>query len=304
MVFFKKVEVRDQKQRFGGSQRGLFALERIEKGEKIWYCECGDKDGSYTRDQLCEIIKKYPKLDYFIRSFSYMIDDDLYALPYTYMDEKNNDECALFNHSCNPTCGFADDACGDNVVALCDIEPGEELTYHYGILETESSLIQGLICKCNTQNCCGKLTFDYYRDPVFVAKYFDYMTPYLKKKSIEIQQKWYSTNCYVKRFLPDEKYTKSCSYLSKSLSSSEDSADDCSLDLEDWRKGLCSLNLIRQDELVATFASEEQIYEASHYLKNNSNNPNCYILGKNVYARYNIEPEVELTVDFDMRSKF
>lgn len=67
MVFFKKVEVRCQKDRYGGTQRGLFALEKIEKGEKVWFCECGEKDGSFTRQQLLDIIEKHPRLDYFIR---------------------------------------------------------------------------------------------------------------------------------------------------------------------------------------------------------------------------------------------
>ena len=116
-----------------------------------------------------------------MRSFSYMIDDDLYLMPYSYMEEKNNDECALFNHSCNPNCGF-EDAFGDNVIACRDIFPGDELTYHYGFLETEASLILGLVCKCNSAECCSKLTFDYYRDPDFANKYFKFMTPYLRQK--------------------------------------------------------------------------------------------------------------------------
>ncbi|CAF0945340.1 unnamed protein product [Brachionus calyciflorus] len=275
-----KVEIRDQKQRYGDSHRGIFALERIEKGEKIWYCECGKKDACFTKDQLLNIIKKNPKLYNFIWSFSYMIDDDLFGLSYNYKDENTIDECVLFNHSCDPTCGFGENGCGDNVIAIRTIEPGEELTYHYGILETESCLIQGLICKCNSQNCVGKLTFDYYRDPVFVNKYFEYMSPYLKKKTLEMNHKWYSIKCYVKRYIPN------------------DSSDDSSCDLEDWRKGLCSLKSISQDELVASFASEEHVQEHMHYLRHNSFDPNCYIIGKNVYACFDILPEVELTVDF------
>ena len=54
-----------------------------------------------------------------------MIDDDIYAMPSTYLEEKNNDECALFNHSCNPNCGF--DSTGDGIYAIRTIEPGEEL---------------------------------------------------------------------------------------------------------------------------------------------------------------------------------
>ena len=200
MVFLKNIEVRCQKDRYGGTQRGLFALERISKGERVWFCECGQKDATFTRAQLFDIITKHPRLDYFVRSFSYMIDDDLYALPHTYLEEKNNDECALFNHSCDPTCGFSEEGFGDNVVAVRDIEIGEELTYHYGILETESSLIFGMKCQCMSPNCVGRLTFDYYRDPEFVTKYYDYMTPYLKQKVQDMKHRWHSCNSYIKRY--------------------------------------------------------------------------------------------------------
>jgi SET domain-containing protein len=170
MVFFKKIDVREMKLKYGETHHGLIALEPIKKGEAIWSCNCAEKDGVFTRDQLLSIIKQHPRLDYFVRSFSYMIDDDLYLMPLTYMEEKNNDECAFFNHSCEPNCGFSD-AFGDNVIAVRDIAVGDELTYHYGILETESSLIYGLKCICNLSICCGRLTFDFYRNEDFVNKY-------------------------------------------------------------------------------------------------------------------------------------
>jgi SET domain-containing protein len=73
-----------------------------------------------------------------------MIDDDLYLMPLTYMNEQNNDECAFFNHSCVPNCGFSD-AFGDNVVAVRDISVGEELTYHYGKSKKLSQSIEFLV---------------------------------------------------------------------------------------------------------------------------------------------------------------
>ena len=270
MVFYKKVDVSDLKEKYGFSQQGLIAQEPIKKGERIWHCTCGEKDISFTRAQLLDIIHKFPKLDYFVRSFSYMIDDDIYAIPLTYLEEKNNDECAFFNHSCNSNCGFSEDAFGDNVVAIRDIEPGEELTYHYGILESESSLIYGLQCKCDSINCSGRLTFDYYRDPEFVEKHFDYMTPYLKQKVMDMKDRWYSSKCYVKRIPP---------MIEKPL--------------EEWHTGLFALEKIKKDELVARFTNEVELEK--HFL-NNSSNPNCYIVGQEVFAKSEIPIETELTI--------
>jgi len=260
------------KDSLGEEQRGIFANEFIAKGEKIWTCKCADLDLEFTRDQLFDIIRKHPKLEYFVRSFSYMLDDDLYALPQTYLEGKNNDECAYFNHSCSPNIGYVDDAFADNIVAIRDILPNEELVCHYGLLETESSLIYGLECKCGSPECTGVMSFDFYRDPEFVEKYYDYATPYLKKKANEMREKWYSTSCYVKR-MPNE-YND---------------------DLDEWDKTLYSLKPIKKGELVATFLLDE-INESTHYLRQNSSNPNCLLVGRDVYANQDIPAETELTL--------
>lgn len=279
MPFLKKCEIRDEINRLGAKQKGIYAAEPIKKGEKIWHCDCGDKDDAFTRDQLIGFIDKYPRLDYFVRSFSYMIDDDLYALPYTFMDEKNNDECALFNHSCDPNCGFADAALGDNFVAIRNIEPGEEITYHYGYLETESSLIYGLPCKCFSANCCGRLTFDYYRDPEFVEKHFHYMTGYLKQKVIDMRERWYSTDCYVKR-VPNQELNHTFD------------------NIEEWDKALFSLRFIKKGTLVASFplANTNEDIKVGHHFIRHSTQPNCVLIGTDVYTTVDVPKDLELSM--------
>ena len=173
-----------------------------------------------------------------------------------------------------PNCGFGDDAFGDNVVACRDINAGEELTYHYGILETEASLIFGMKCKCNSLDCVKNLTFDYYRDPLFAEKYFAYMTPYLKQKVIDMRTRWYSRNCYVKRI-----------------------ETDYSDILEECETSLFSLNSIKKGELVASFLNED-IREDQHFLRNSSQ-PNCVLIGRDVFANEDILPEVELAICFN-----
>jgi hypothetical protein len=295
MVFYKDIDVVDLKLKYGGTQRGLFARERIEKGELIWHCLCGDIDKTYTRDELLDLIAKHPNLDYFVRSYSYMIDDDLYNLPETYMLEKNNDECALFNHSCIPNCGFDED--GNGIIAIRTIEPGDELTYHYGFLETEASLIYNLPCLCNSSNCAKWLLFNNYRDPQFVHMYFPYMTPYLRKKCLDINQgKWHSEKCYVKRV----SLKRTTANLSNDGSGS--SGDDSSVvdDEETYKKALFSLFPLKKGELVAVFANENEIQESQHYLRQ-SINPNCYVDGKNVFVCEDVPSETELTLYYHGR---
>ena len=157
MTSFKDINAKFSKDKYGETHRGIYSKENILKGELIRYCECGANDGKYTRDQLLEIIEKNPKLEYFVRSFSYMVDDDIYHLASKYQEEKVNDLCSYFNHSCQPNSGF--DSSGHGYYAIEDINQDDEIVYHYGMLETEASLIYGLDCKCGSLNCDGKLFF-------------------------------------------------------------------------------------------------------------------------------------------------
>jgi hypothetical protein len=272
MVFYKDIEVRTLQQKYGGDYtRALFANEKILPGELIWYCECGEEDDAFTRDQLMSIMNNRPKLENFIRSFSYMIDDDLFAMPPSYTEEKNNDECALFNHSCNPNCGFEPNSNGNGICAIRTIEPGEELTYHYGFLETEASLIYGMECKCGSSNCEKNIMFDHYRDDEFVTKYLSFFTPYLKKKFEELKEKWHNDNSYVKRVPSTERKN-----------------------VEEWEKCLFSVKDIKRDELIASFSTDE-IFVDKHFLRH-STKANCYVKDRNVFANVDIPSESELTI--------
>lgn len=140
-------------------------------------------------------------------------------------------------------------------------------------METESSLIYGIECKCGSTDCHGLMTFDFYRNQKFIEEYYDYMTPYLKKKANEMRERWYISSCYVKR-IPNE-------------------FND---NIEEWDKCLFSLRLIKRGELVASFLLEDSIDESKHYLRNSSVNANCQLVGRDVYANQDIPSETELTL--------
>jgi hypothetical protein len=61
---------------------------------------------------------------------------------------------------------------------------------------------------------------------------------------------------------------------------------------------LTSLVKIEKNELVACFTSRE-INSNSHYIRHNTINPNCYIEGNEVFTSDAIQPNTELTVNFD-----
>jgi SET domain-containing protein len=61
----------------------------------------------------------------------------------------------FFNHCCDPNCETEQD--GDNrifIIAIRDIEPGEELTYEYNLYDSDDDTQD---CYCCTANCRGTM---------------------------------------------------------------------------------------------------------------------------------------------------
>jgi SET domain-containing protein len=165
MPFYKKTEVRDAKEKYGFEHKGVFALEPVKKGEPIFECDLSICDylplescsAGRTRDETLEYFKKYPEQKDFIHKYMYMVGDDLFDWPKNFVDQIVHEDCMFFNHryisvviflnfhiikiifstliinnfsSCDPNCGFqALDS--SLVVAIRDIEVGEELCYDY-----------------------------------------------------------------------------------------------------------------------------------------------------------------------------
>ena len=172
-------------------------------------------------------------------------------------------------------------------------------------------------CICNSPQCLGRLTFDYYRDADFVAKFFDYMTPYLKQKVHDMKTRWYSRSCFVKRYpitcgekpksshLPLPICPNDSTSTTSSNSSSSSSSEDISLLENDevvYEKGLSTLMPIKKGELVAKYTPNERgvIDPSSHFIRNSKSAANCIVIDGDVFANQDIPEEVELTVDYNM----
>jgi uncharacterized protein len=76
------------------------------------------------------------------------------------------------NHSCDGNVGFNED--GD-FVALHPIRKGEELTYDYGLAESNPRF--RMECRCGAANCRGVITGDDWKDPAFREGNLNYMLP-------------------------------------------------------------------------------------------------------------------------------
>jgi SET domain-containing protein len=138
MPFFKQVEKKDAQEKYGFSHQGIFAKEAIKRGEAIFTCDLSICDylkienvnSSKSKEETIKIMNTSPEIQDFIHKYCYMMDDDLFDWPRNYKDFSLVEDCMFFNHSCDPNCGFQ--AIDESlVVAIRDIEVGEELTYDY-----------------------------------------------------------------------------------------------------------------------------------------------------------------------------
>ena len=195
MPFLKKAEIQDIKDRYeAGKNKGIIALEKITKGEIIFKCDpvkCmyypfHSSEYVYTKGDLDKLIQKYPDSRDYIYTYICMYDDNTYRVPNQFRSKVVTEECALFNHSCSPNVGYATED-GTEILAICDIEPGEELTLHYGFFETDNSVYSGLKCKCGSPRCCGILCFNFYKKPEFQDQYYQYCTALVKSKIRDIR---------------------------------------------------------------------------------------------------------------------
>ncbi len=146
----KKVVVRKTK-KFG---RGVFAIKRIRKGEKIASFDGPIYDDDYepwTEDMYNHAIQ-----------FGKAIWRDSKGI------------ARLINHSCEPNCGIKKLF---DMVAMRTIEPGEQITWDYEM--TEKNKYWKMKCKCGSP-ICRKVIGNYVNMPKSIRKkYKGYISDWL-----------------------------------------------------------------------------------------------------------------------------
>lgn len=156
-----KVKVGDKDK----SGKGIFAIEKINKGEVV---------GDYTYG-FGKYINTVEADKFYKKGFGRMIqvDDDLF---FTATSENEFEEADLFNHSCEPNCGIKDKL---KIVAMRDIEPGEEVTIGYAMMEFSDYSFN---CNCGAQNCRKIVLGNNWKMPQLQQKYKGYFLDYLQNR--------------------------------------------------------------------------------------------------------------------------
>jgi SET domain-containing protein len=130
---------------------GVFAVVSIKKGDKV-------ADGIPIED-FSDLIswKDFP---HFSDEIKKKIMEFCVGTPDGFVPPENMDFNKLsiewyFNHSCDGNLGF--DKCGD-FIAIGDIIKGEELSYDYGLIESNPHF--KMTCKCKSTKCRQIVTGD------------------------------------------------------------------------------------------------------------------------------------------------
>lgn len=152
-----KCEARDHPE--GGC--GVFTLGKIHKDElvSLW-------GGCMV--QKNELDPSMPRFTQRVLQ----VDEDLYIVT---AEEVEPNDC--FNHSCEPNLGFFGQI---GLVAMRDIEAGEELMFDYAMSDGEP--YDEFYCYCGSSNCRKKITGNDWILPELWHKYKGYFSPYLARR--------------------------------------------------------------------------------------------------------------------------
>lgn len=148
---------------------GVFAVSPIAKGEMILVWG-GD---IVTGEQLAQIPPE-------TRIYAVQVEENLYQVPVPHREPEAGD---FINHSCNPTAGFRGQI---TLVALCDIQPGEEICIDYAMCD--GSPYDEFTCACGTPACRGRVTGNDWRNPTLQRRYAGYFSPYLQRRIERLRQ--------------------------------------------------------------------------------------------------------------------
>lgn len=155
--FNPKCESREHRE--GGC--GVFATTTIAKDELV----------SLWGGRIIGVDDLDPSIPRFTQRIL-QLDESLYLL--TSEEPEPND---FFNHSCEPNLGFFGQI---GLVAMRDIEAGEELTFDYAM--SDGSPYDEFECHCGLPHCRGRITGGDWRLPELWKKYHGYFSPYLARR--------------------------------------------------------------------------------------------------------------------------
>ncbi len=147
--------------------KGLVAIKKIYKGEVV----LDFANGPFQFISTEEAKRLYRDgLNYMLQ-----VDDDLYLATVRREDIVDGD---FLNHSCDPNCGIRFTL---RIVAMRDIESGEEITFDYAMSESEYGFFE-MRCNCGSKRCRKVITGNDWRQKDLQRRYRGFFSEYLQKR--------------------------------------------------------------------------------------------------------------------------
>jgi len=143
--------------------RGLFAETSIKAGDVVAI------KGGHVVDT--ETLHRLPER---LQNSEIQIAEGFHLVA---LSEDEYEPVMLFlNHSCEPNVGFAGNVV---LVAMRDVESGEELTTDYALFDTSAD---EMACRCGKRTCRGTIRGSDWQIPELQARYTGYFSSYLQRR--------------------------------------------------------------------------------------------------------------------------
>lgn len=156
--FSSKLEARPKPQKGG---YGVYARQTVFAGELlvVWGGEV------VTGQELAALPKR-------AQHHSLQVDENFFLVP-TRLPEAAD----YVNHSCNPNAGLSGQI---SLVALANIEPGDEVCFDYAM--SDGNPYDEFICACEAPNCRKYVSGNDWAIPELWERYNGHFSPYLQRR--------------------------------------------------------------------------------------------------------------------------
>jgi len=144
---------------------GIFALEPLKKGELLAVF-----GGVVYPSTTFTFLSDHE------RSLSIQVEEELFLVP------ERIGQGDYVNHSCDPNAGLSGQIV---LVAMRDIQPGEEVCFDYAMSDTVP--YDEFDCACGAANCRGRVTGNDWRIPELQKRYLGYFMPHVQRRIAALQ---------------------------------------------------------------------------------------------------------------------
>lgn len=107
-----------------------------------------------------------------VKRYSLQVEENHYLVSLTDCEPPD-----YVNHCCEPNAGLSGQIA---LVAMRDIQPGEEISYDYAM--SDGSSYDEFPCGCGSRDCRGRVSGDDWKRPELWQRYTGYFSPYLQRR--------------------------------------------------------------------------------------------------------------------------